>query len=96
MPPSPHLFIHLLQNAVLELREQASELKAEKLRKESALNQMEIVLSQKNEEVAQLQKQIKRVSVIRGNSLAWQNSINHLSPPLFICLLHPESLNPIH
>ena len=50
-----------LQNNVLELREEASEFRSEKIRKDNRISQLELTLSQKSADIQQLSDQIKKV-----------------------------------
>ena len=50
------------QNAVLELRDEMSELKTDRMRKDAHISQLELILTQKSDDIAALTDQVRKVS----------------------------------
>ena len=50
------------QSEVMQLRDQLSVMKSDRMRKETQLNEMELVLTQKSGEVGHLQQQLQQVT----------------------------------
>ena len=51
----------LFQSEVMQLRDQLSVMKSDRMRKETQLNEMELALTQKSGDVSHMQQQIQQV-----------------------------------
>ena len=81
---SPYLS-SMLQNEVMQLRDQLQVMKSDRMRKETQLNEMELALTQKSGDINHLQQQLQQVAILPVLPPS------HCIPVVCLCSPHPPT-----